>query len=164
MYWTKLVSLTVPCVYAPCSMMRAIGTYCKNFSELKIMCPLDYDFAHAIVVNTPQLKVLSLRCTVVFKEALILLLEGLQHLEVLNLSHSLMVTDIGEVGFILVYRDIDSKVTEKASHLKMFLTCQKTTCPMCKFAIDQEEILKWYDYDEVNWRIDEVPSFAVGLF
>ena len=111
MFWTELESLIAPCVYAPSSMMRAIGCYCKNFTELKLMCPFDYDFAKAIILHTPQLKVLSLHCIVVFKEALIYSLQNLKHLEVLNLSHCLMVSDIQEgVGYLVVYLRVDDEI------------------------------------------------------
>ncbi|PON86443.1 F-box domain containing protein [Trema orientale] len=161
MCWKDLESLTVPCAYAPCSMMRAIGAFCKNFCELKIMCPFDIDFAHSIVSQAPQLKVLSLRCAVVFKEALLYLLENLKHLKVLNLTHCLLVSDTQEAGFLVVYREIDEEISENVSHLKQLLTCKKISCSMCKIAVDQEDFLKWYDYDEGNWRVDEIPSLTV---
>ncbi|PON86440.1 F-box domain containing protein [Trema orientale] len=161
MCWKDLESLTVPCVYAPCSMMRAIGAFCKNFSELKIMCPLDIDFAHAIVVNTPNLKVLSLRCTVVFREALQFLLLNMEHLEVLNLTHCLVVSYSRRAGYLVVYREIDEDIIENASNLKKFLTCKKTSCSMCKVVANQVGFLKWYNCEERNWRMDEVPSLAV---
>ncbi|PON62818.1 LRR domain containing protein [Parasponia andersonii] len=160
MCWKDLESLTVPCVYAPCSMMRATGAFFKNFCELKIMCPFDIDFAHSIVSQSP-LKVLSLRCAVVFKEALLYLLENLKHLEVLNLTHCLLVSDTQEAGFLEVYREIDEEISENVSHLKQLLTCKKISCSMCKIAVDQEDFLRWYDYDEGNWRVDEIPSLTV---
>ena len=162
MLWTELESLTVPCVYAPCSMMKAIGCYCKNFTELKLMCPFDYDFAKAIVLHTPQLKILSLRCTIVFKEALIYLLQNLQHLEVLNLSHCIMVSYISqEDGYLMVYRHVYDEIIAHASHLKDFLFCNIMSCPMCSITVNQEGFLKWYDLEQGNWRIDEIPSLTV---
>ncbi|PON84597.1 F-box domain containing protein [Trema orientale] len=160
MDWKDLESLSIPCVYAPCVMMKAIGASCKNFTELKIMCPFDIDFAHAIVVQTPQLKVLSLRCTLVFKDALLFLLLNLQHLEVLNLTHCLMVSHNREAGCLVLYREIEEEIIKNASNLKTFLSCKKA-CPLCKIPTNGEDFLKWYDYDERNWRMEEIPSLAI---
>lgn len=86
-YWKGLESLTVPDFSSPMKLMKAIGTNCKNFSELKLTCNLNVDYANAIVKYLPKLKVLSLRATIVFnKETLICILDGLNHLEVLNMS------------------------------------------------------------------------------
>ncbi|XP_062119554.1 F-box/LRR-repeat protein At3g48880-like [Humulus lupulus] len=160
-HWSNLESLTVPCVYSPCNMMKSIGAYCNNFSEIKIMCPVDSDFALSIASHTPNLKVLSLRCTVVFKQALLILLKKLNKLEVLNLAHSLMVCDTREPGFLLVFEEIDDEIIKNTKHVKTLITCQKNACPMCRVAVDQEDFLKWYNYEEENWKLDEIPSLTV---
>lgn len=68
--------------------MKTIGTNCKNFSELKLTCNFNLDYANAIVKYVPKLKVLSLRATIVFnKEILICILDDLKHLEALNICH-----------------------------------------------------------------------------
>ncbi len=141
--------------------MQLIGTYCKNFSELKIMCPFDQDFANALIKYLPKLKVLSLRCTMVYKDALIRILDNLKHLEVLNISHCLFVlVQDSVVTSIMVYRQLDRKIIEKGSQLREFLTCQTGSCSTCQRAAADEGILKWYEYEEARWREDEISSLA----
>uniref|UniRef100_A0A7N2R8Y2 Retrovirus-related Pol polyprotein from transposon TNT 1-94-like beta-barrel domain-containing protein n=1 Tax=Quercus lobata TaxID=97700 RepID=A0A7N2R8Y2_QUELO len=55
-YWKGLESLTVPDFKSPMKLMKAIGTNCKNFSELKLTCNFNLDYANAIVKYVPKLK------------------------------------------------------------------------------------------------------------
>lgn len=160
-HWQELESLIVPCIYSPMCIMKAIGTHCKNFSKLKIMCPFDMEFAKAIIKYTPELKVLSLRCALVYKDALTHILNKLKHLEVLNVTHCLLVDDSEQDGFIVVYRQHEEETIEKASRLKNFFCCQHSSCPMCRRAFDDEGILKWFEYEQELWLADEVTSLAL---
>ncbi|XP_015896212.1 F-box/LRR-repeat protein At3g48880 [Ziziphus jujuba] len=160
-HWKALETLTVPCVYSPVNILRAIGTHCKNFSRLKIMCPFDLEFANAIITYIPKLKVLSLRCAMVYKDALSCIMNALHHLEVLNLNHCLLVDDAQYEGFVVVYREHEQEIIEKGSRFKTFLFCNQATCAMCQHTFDDEGILRWYEYDEILWRTDEVSSLAL---
>ena len=143
--------------------MQVISTYCKNFSELKIMCPFDLDFASALIKYVPKLKVFSLRCTMVYKEALIRILDNLKHLEVLNICHCLVIHIKDTTGSITVYRELDQTIIEKGSRLREFLTCQTKPCAMCQRTFEEDGILRWYEYEQGRWREDEVKSLAHWL-
>ncbi|KAF3448535.1 hypothetical protein FNV43_RR09248 [Rhamnella rubrinervis] len=137
------------------NQLNAIDTHCKNFTQLKIMCPFDLEFAKAIIKYTPELKVLSLRRALVYKDALTHILNKLKHLEVLNVKHCLL-DDSEHDGFIVAYRKYEEETIEKASRLKNFLFCQESSCPTCQRAFDDEGILKWFEYEEGLWRADEL--------
>ncbi|KAK9276286.1 hypothetical protein L1049_005817 [Liquidambar formosana] len=155
-----LESMTVPCISSPSRIMEAISTNCKNFCELKIMCPFDMEFATAITTRLPKLKVLSLRCSMLFKEALVHILNYLEHLEVLNISHCLLLDIPQSPAPSRVFRELDASILEKASRLREFLTCQENSCTMCQYTINDEGILRWHIYEEGLWRMDEVNSLA----
>ena len=55
------------------------------------MGPFHINIASSLATFLPKLKVLSLRCSMLYKDALILNLDRLQHLEVLNMSHCFLV-------------------------------------------------------------------------
>ncbi|KAK7837810.1 f-box/lrr-repeat protein [Quercus suber] len=160
--WEALESLTVPSVIAPFKIMEAIGSYCKSFSELKLQCFFNLNFAVPLTKNVPKLKVLSLRGTMVHNQAMIFILDNFKHLEVLNMCHCQMKEVYQyEVGFTL-YREIDPPIIEKSSRLKKFLTCQRDTCNMCKWRPYNERVLDWAEFELKCWREDEVSSLAHG--
>ncbi|KAK7841087.1 f-box/lrr-repeat protein [Quercus suber] len=57
-YWKGLESLTIPDFKSPMKLMKATGTNCKNFSELKLTCNLNLDYALLLSMCR------SLRCSV----------------------------------------------------------------------------------------------------
>ncbi|KAF8412293.1 hypothetical protein HHK36_000254 [Tetracentron sinense] len=158
--WEDLESMTMPGIKSPPYVMKEISLHCKNFSELKIMGPCDISFATAITEFLPKLKILSLRCTMLFKEALILILDCLEHLEVLNISHCLLVEVPPSPAPIRIIRELDESILEKASRLEKFFTCQEDSCIMCQRTIDDEGLMRWYKYEEGLWRTDEVSVLA----
>ncbi|KAD6796428.1 hypothetical protein R6Q59_019782 [Mikania micrantha] len=159
--WKDLESLTMPSISNPHYIMEEISKNCKNFSQLKIMGPCDIFFAHTLATWLPNLKVLSLRCSMLYKDALLILLDGLKHLEVLNISHCIIVEVLSPPAPRKVLKELDESILEKASRLREFLTCMDDVCVMCKRTRADEGFLRWYKYEEGLWKEDEVRSLAI---
>ncbi|KAK7813872.1 f-box/lrr-repeat protein [Quercus suber] len=158
--WKDLESLTMPGIANPPYLMEEISKNCKNFRELKIMGPCDKFFASTLATFLPTLKVLSLRCLMLYKEALIIVLDSLPHLEVLNISHCLLIEVLPPPGPKKVVSEIDQSIIEKASRLREFLTCMNDSCTMCQRTKIDEGLMRWYRYEEGLWKADEF--FSVG--
>ncbi|XP_058205145.1 F-box/LRR-repeat protein At3g48880 [Rhododendron vialii] len=159
--WEDLESLTMPSIANPPYLMEEISRNCKNFSELKIMGPCDTSFASTLVACLPTLKVLSLRCSTILKDALIIILDELPNLEVLNISHCLLIEVPPSPAPKKVLKEIDESILEKASRLREFLTCMDNSCVMCQRARSDEGLMRWYKYEEGLWKTDEVRSLAL---
>ncbi|XP_023886888.2 F-box/LRR-repeat protein At3g48880 [Quercus suber] len=159
--WKDLESLTMPGIANPPYLMEEISKNCKNFRELKIMGPCDKFFASTLATFLPTLKVLSLRCLMLYKEALIIVLDSLPHLEVLNISHCLLIEVLPPPGPKKVVSEIDQSIIEKASRLREFLTCMNDSCTMCQRTKIDEGLMRWYRYEEGLWKADEVSSLAL---
>ncbi|XP_031281978.1 F-box/LRR-repeat protein At3g48880-like [Pistacia vera] len=89
--WRSLESLTMPSIMNPPYLIVEIALNFKNFSELKVIGPFDVLFASTIAKFLPNLKILSLRCSVIVKDAILLVLDNQPNLEVLNISHCLVI-------------------------------------------------------------------------
>ncbi|CAM8946173.1 unnamed protein product [Rhodiola kirilowii] len=158
--WPELESLTMPSIASPAYLMEEIAVNCPNFSELKVMGPFDIRCASALVEYLPSLKVLSLRCSIIFKNALLAILKGLQQLEILNISHSIILEDSAKctrenaVG-------IEESTLEMAARLPKFIRCKEPNCLMCERTTADEGLVRWYKYEEGLWKADEVPSLAL---
>lgn len=159
--WKDLESLTMPSIANPPYLMEEIGKNCKKFSELKIMGPCDIFFASTLVAFVPNLKVLSLRCSILVRDALIILLDGLQQLEVLNISHCLLIEVPTPPAPKKVVSQIDELILQKASRLRNFITCMNQSCIMCQRTRNDEGLIRWYKYEEELWKVDEVKSLAI---
>lgn len=152
----NLESLTMPTVPHPEFVFSSIALHCKNFRELKVMGPIEVDFVENLVRSLRNLKVLSLRCTAINRDALIKILDDLKCLEVLNISHSYLVDTRN--GTVIV-RELDETIMEKASKLKRFVTCMEhKTCVMCQRTYEDEGVMRWYKYEEGLWKADEIAS------
>ncbi|XP_043698105.1 F-box/LRR-repeat protein At3g48880-like [Telopea speciosissima] len=161
--WEDLESLTMPSIAYPPYIMEEIGKSCKNFTELKLMGSCDVLFASTLATWLPKLKVLSLRCSMLTMEALILILDSLMDLEVLNISHCLLLEVPEPPAPKRVLRELDETVIEKASRLREFYTCQEDSCLMCQRMKDDEGIIRWYKYEEWSWRMDEVSCLSLAM-
>ncbi|XP_045791086.1 F-box/LRR-repeat protein At3g48880-like [Trifolium pratense] len=161
--WKELESLTMPSIANPPYFLEEIATHCKNFRELKIMGPCDMFFASTLATFVPQLRVLSIRCTALYRDALILILDSLEHLEVLNISHCILIE--GHPGppsqYKKVIKKIDPIIRQKASRLREFITCMEDLCIMCQRTRTDEGIVRWYKYEEWFWKEDEVKALAL---
>ncbi|KAF3638960.1 F-box/LRR-repeat protein [Capsicum annuum] len=165
--WGDLESLTMPSILDPASVIEEIGRSCRNFAELKIMGPCDMLFATALVSYLPNLKVLSVRCAMLSKPALVIILEGLKMLEVLNISHCVITEDPLPApedpppAPMTILTKLDESILEKASRLREFLTCMSDFCIMCQRTRNDEGMMRWYKYEEDLWKVDEVKSLAI---
>ncbi|CAK9160965.1 unnamed protein product [Ilex paraguariensis] len=159
--WEDLESLTMPSIGNPSYLMDEIAKNCKNFSELKIMGPCDILCATTLVTHLPNLKVLSLRCSMLLKDALIIILEGLRQLQVLNISHCLVVEVPPPPAPRKALKQLDKSILDRASHLREFLTCINASCIMCQRTRSDEGLLRWYRYEEGLWKVDEVRSLVI---
>lgn len=162
--WPHLESMTMPSIGNPPYLLEEISRSCKNFKELKIMGPFDVLFASSLIKNIPKLEALSLRCSVVHRDALMLILDGLHHLKALNLSHSIILEICPKSSQRRVVRGLDPTILEKASRLRQFFVCTRDSCDscvMCQRAMLDEGLMRWYKYDSGLWKDDEVRSLAI---
>ncbi|KAK7279966.1 hypothetical protein RJT34_25028 [Clitoria ternatea] len=159
--WKELESLTMPSIANPPYILEEISTHCDNFSELKIMGPCDIFFASSLAAFLPKLRVLSLRCSILYKDVLILILDSLQHLEVLNISHCILMEALPAPQHKRIIKEIDVTIREKASRLREFVTCMDDSCVMCQRTRTDEGLVRWYKYEEGLWKADEVRSLAL---
>ncbi|XP_020580427.1 F-box/LRR-repeat protein At3g48880-like [Phalaenopsis equestris] len=175
--WERLESLTMPSIAHPSYIMEEIRRSCKNFSHLKIMGTFDVDFAFSIATNLPNLRVLSLRCSILIREALLFILDCMDHLETLNISHCLLLdtptttttttsssssSSAAVVGKKRVFRELDGSIRGKAARLREFFHCQSGSCVACERMSRDEGLMRWYKYEDWFWREDEVSSLALG--
>ena len=159
--WKDLESLTMPSLSDPTYVLEEISKNCNNFRELKIMGPFYLLLADSLVEFLPRLKILSLRCAVLWKDALLCILEGLKNLKVLNISHCLLI-ESWELNEPMVTADLnDESILKAASGLREFLTCTKESCPLCKRVVEDEGYMRWYKYEEGLWKQDEVSSLSL---
>ncbi|CAL9231329.1 unnamed protein product [Arabidopsis halleri] len=155
----NLESLTMPSILESHIVFSSIVNR-KTFRELKVMGHIDLFFAQNVVQCLPNLKVLSLICNEINRDALLVILDKLESLEVLNISHSyLVVTQQHPEKKKIIVRELDQAIMEKASKLKRFVTCMEhKTCVMCQRTDKDEGIMRWYMYEEGLWLADEVSS------
>lgn len=132
--WKDFESLTIPALEDPQYLMEEISKNCKNFRELKIIQgECTRLFASTLVSSLPNLSVLSLQCTKMRKEALLVLLGGLRHLQVLNISHCLVIDVPTPRYYKKILDKLDPFTLNMASLLLRFITCtQLDHCIMCQ--------------------------------
>ncbi|XP_058740200.1 F-box/LRR-repeat protein At3g48880-like [Vicia villosa] len=159
--WKKLESLTMPSIANPPYFLEEIAKNCENFSELKIMGPCDIFFASTLAAFVPKLRVLSLRCTTLYVDVLIFILDSLKHLEVLNISHCVLMEGLPPPQFKRIITELDPAIRQKATRLREFITCMDNSCIMCQRTRTDEGIVRWYKYEEGFWKEDEVKSLAL---
>lgn len=162
--WEDLESLTMPSIGHPSYIMEEISRSCKNFSHLKVMGTFDVHFASCIAVHLPKLKVLSLRCSIITKEALLFILNCMVNLEVLNISHCLLLESLVVSGRRQIRSELDQTIFQKASRMRDFLYCQSSSCIACRRMIEDEGLMRWYRYEDWFWRQDEVSSLDLGEY
>lgn len=160
-FWKDLESLTMPSIANPPYFIEEVANNCRNFSELKIMGPFENFFAATLVTHLPTLKILSLRCSMIIKDALLLILDSLKGLEVLNISHCLLIEVLPPPAPRRVMKELDKDILDKASRLRKFLTCMEESCIMCQRTKNDEGLMRWYKYEEGLWKADEVSSLAL---
>ena len=152
----------MPTILNPPYIMKEISKSCKNFNQLKIMGSFDIDFAVSIHANLPRLKVLSVRCSRLSKEALVFVLERMENLEILNISHCLIVE--GQISSSKrIVREMEVTILAMASRLREFIYClDPLLCMSCMRMSEDEGLMRWYKYEDWFWRMDEVKSLNLG--
>ncbi|KAM0938807.1 putative F-box domain, leucine-rich repeat domain superfamily, F-box-like domain superfamily [Dioscorea sansibarensis] len=161
--WQDLESMTMPWCSNPSAVMEKISANCKNFTQLKIFGAFDMNLAVAITTYLPNLKVLSLRCSWLDKKALLFFLKSMGGLEVLNISHSiLLIEGPVDAGSKVMFKEIDPAILEYTASLRKFYFCSSKSCLCCHRMIEDEGLMRWWKYEDWFWRIDEVSSLALG--
>lgn len=160
--WKDLESMTMPSIAHPPYVMEEISRNCRNFYSLKIMGTFDVHFASTISSCLPKLRILSLRCSILTKEALLFILDSMDHLEVLNISHCMLLESLSPAGRKKIIRELDQHILGKASRLHEFYHCISPSCITCQRMVRDEGLMRWYRYEEWFWREDEVSSLALG--
>ncbi|KAK9291421.1 hypothetical protein L1049_019368 [Liquidambar formosana] len=158
--WKDLESLTIHYIGDPSFFISEIAKNCKNFYQLKITGPCDLSLAHSLVAFLPNLKVLSLRCSIVSIDSLIFILDRLEQLEVLNISHCVLIEVPFPSASNRIIKKLDGSILEKASQLRKFFRCMKDSCILCQ-RTKNDVLMKWHRYEEVLWKEDEVESLAL---
>ncbi|KAK9293181.1 hypothetical protein L1049_021170 [Liquidambar formosana] len=160
--WKDLESLIIHHIGDPSFFMSEIAKNCKNFYQLKITGPCDLSLAHSLVAFLPNLKVLSLRCSIVSIDSLIFILDRLKQLEVLNISHCVLIEVPFPFALNRVIKKLDGSILEKASQLRKFFRCMKDSCILCQ-RTKNDVLMKWHRYEEVLWKANEVESLALRI-
>ncbi|KAG7557462.1 F-box-like domain superfamily [Arabidopsis suecica] len=124
---------------------RVVGENCSNLNNLKIMGYLDNKDAVEIVRYLQSLKRLSLRCSSVYLEGVLLLIRGLGNLAILNLTHC----QYFRCNSITINNFVQA-VTQKLDKL---IICSKNDCKVCK---DRPAMFGLDALYEKYWRNDEI--------
>lgn len=154
--------MTMPSIAHPPYIMEEISRNCKNFYSLKIMGTFDLRFASTVSSCFPKLKILSLRCSILTKEALLYILDSMDHLKVLNISHCMLLESLAPVGRKQIIRELDKSFLRKALRLHEFYHCISPSCTTCQRMVSDEGLMRWYKYEDWFWRQEEVSSLALG--
>ncbi|KAL2971224.1 hypothetical protein AAZX31_15G183200 [Glycine max] len=86
--WGGLESINISSGVPTDYIFPAIHEYCKSVNGIKFHCEFEEKHAEALIESTPNLKVFSIRSTVVSMKALRSVLTSVEHLEALNIYHS----------------------------------------------------------------------------
>ncbi|KAK1379560.1 hypothetical protein POM88_026304 [Heracleum sosnowskyi] len=99
-------------------------------------------------------------------KALVIILDRLEHLEVLNISHYHIV----EVPPLLarkriILRKINDSILQKASHLRQFFACLNDSCIICQRSRADEGLMRNGSCIMCRnaWKADEVQSLALQM-
>lgn len=156
--WKLLESLVVPgCNVISYKMMKLIGKNLKNLLNLKILFQhLDKKCATIIVRYLPKLKTLSLKGSIIQREAIELILDNLEDLEELNLTHCYMDVRGNYPQYVQIVHPIYETIIQKASRLKKFYVCRTYNCVICnrEYYPPERALLRWQEL----WRTDEIRS------
>ncbi|RHN46742.1 putative leucine-rich repeat domain, L domain-containing protein [Medicago truncatula] len=154
--WRDLQSITITSVVHHFNIFEAIRKYCKNIVSLKITGGFEQYEARALVKCTPNLKVLSIRKMKVNMGGLCHVLNNLEHLEVVNLSHSLIVDKVDGAFHLYSIDDVLSRVNISCK----LITCQITTSHRCKNPFARNPRRMPHGSLENIWREDEISSLS----
>jgi len=154
--WRGLESITISSVVNHINFFDAVRKYCTNIVSLKITCRFEQYEARALVQYTPNLKVLSIRNMIVNMGGLCHVLNNLEHLEVVNLSHSLIVDKLDDELQLYSVDDVQSRVNNSCK----LITCQIRTCLWCKTPFARNPRRIKHGTLENIWHEDEIGSLS----
>lgn len=139
---------------APYKVLKLIGASFKNLSNLKFRClHFDIQCAIAMLKYLPILKALSLKSSLIEGDAIEFIIDNLECLEELNLSHCRM-HGVDQPQFLQIGQPIYERIIQKASRLENFDVCWTNNCVVCndEFFLCPSNILRWQEL----WRTDEI--------
>ncbi|KAM2683116.1 hypothetical protein EV1_044768 [Malus domestica] len=92
------------------------------------------------------------------KEALLILLDGLRHLQVLNISHCLVIEVSPPYYYDEILDKLDPVILNMSAWLQGVITCmQLDHCIMCqRIRVDLLGIIQWYKYEEGLWKRERI--------
>ncbi|CAH8312294.1 unnamed protein product [Eruca vesicaria subsp. sativa] len=152
--WKNLKTLIIPDDYLTGRFeFQAVGENCSNLTNLKYLGYLENKIAKLIVGYLKNIKKLSLRCSFFSRPGLLLLITGLQKLEILNISHSKELDMIPDHREVVTMENIIQAVNEK--RLK-FICCWLDNCTVCK---SRSRFDTFWSYGSKHWRNDEINEF-----
>ncbi|RZB65507.1 hypothetical protein D0Y65_041533 [Glycine soja] len=144
--WGGLESINISSGVPIDYIFPAIREYCKSVSGIKFHCEFEEKHAEALIESTPNLKVFSIRSTVVSVKALRSVLTSLEHLESVNICHN-FVMDFSHGGFsIFAVQEV--------------IYCEEGSCLKCQYERSIAPGSFLYRALEDIWREDEITSLA----
>ena len=125
-FWRSLESLTLEFYFCDCryNIFQVIGANCKNLITLRLRsCVFYHEVAAILAESVPGLKVLTLRCADIEKQAAEVLLDKLENLEelYLSLSPTSSKTPFAEPRFLPPLKD--EAMIQKITKLREFHFC-----------------------------------------
>ncbi|KAK7374171.1 hypothetical protein VNO80_07600 [Phaseolus coccineus] len=158
--WSCLESITITSAVSGYYILLAIGKYCNNITEMKFSQGCYFEEKHAVAMTkyTPKLKILSIRTVATSVKALVCVLRFLEHLEKVNICHSLIL-DTAYPGTVIV--DI-SELRKRfpPSSVEKLLYCEKGSCLRCMNGRDTTPSRQPDGPYEDIWGEDEITSLA----
>ncbi|ESW11957.1 hypothetical protein PHAVU_008G073500 [Phaseolus vulgaris] len=158
--WSCLESITITSGVSGYYTLLAIGKYCNNITEMKFSQGCYFEEKHAVAMakHTPKLKILSIRTVATSVKALFCVLRFLEHLEKVNICHSLIM-DTAYPGTVFVdIRELRRRFP--ASSVEKLLYCERGSCLRCINGRDTTPSRQPDGPYEDIWGEDEITSLA----
>lgn len=156
--WGGLESINISSGVPIDYIFPAIREYCKSVSGIKFHCEFEEKHAEALIESTPNLKVFSIRSTVVSMKALRSVLTSLEHLEAVNICHS-FIMDMSHDGFsIFAVQDLQKYLPP--SNMEKVIYCEEGSCLKCQYERSIAPGSFLYRALEDIWQEDEITTLA----
>jgi len=162
--WRDLESITITSAVPGYYLLLVIGQYCINITEMKFSEGCYFEEKHAVAMTkyTPNLKRLSIRSVPTSVKALFCVLTFLDHLEKVNICHSLIM-DTAYPGTKIV--DVNGlRMRLPPSSAEKLLYCERGSCLRCRQPQGQRGTApsrqpRGGPFEDV-WGDDEITSLA----
>ncbi|CAA7018283.1 unnamed protein product [Microthlaspi erraticum] len=132
-------------------VFQEVGMNCNNLTNLKYFGDLRKNTAKLIVSYLQSLRRLSLQCSFVRNDEVLLLITGLKNLRILNFSHC------KELGGERIPNQeeitIGNLKQAAIQNYVILLLCPKDNCRVCKA---QPKFCMFWSYGSKIWRNDEI--------